>query len=38
MVIWWHEIQKLQTKIESSGCKIGYNNWGDSKHFSSRQK
>ncbi len=33
-----HEIQKLQTKIESAGCKIGYNNWGDSKHFSSRQK
>ncbi len=31
-----HEIQKLQTKIESAGCEIGYNNWGDSKHFSSR--
>jgi biotin synthase len=28
-----YEIQKLPAKIESAGCEIGYNNWGDSKHF-----
>ena len=27
------DIQKIQVKIESSGNEIGYNNWGDSKHF-----
>jgi biotin synthase len=33
-----HEIQKLNSKIESAGCEIVYNNWGDSIHFSNRQK
>lgn len=28
-----YEIQKLQAKIESAGYEIGFNKWGDSKHF-----
>lgn len=30
-------LRKLEIQIASAGCQIGYGEWGDSKHFSSRQ-
>ncbi len=31
-------IRKLERQIAQAGCQIGYGEWGDSKHFSARQK
>ena len=31
-------LQELELKCAEAGCVIAYNQWGDSKHYSSRQK